>query len=270
MATVQDPSPCGERPPANAGGMATRLILAISALVVVLQLGFIASEDLISEQSPGSGGGEPEIRGIAAGASFALHGVAVLITLGFALVTVRSIVRRESSRRASSMLEVIRNYRSGRWSGSPVRGRVDEWTVVELALRGLGPRLERQVRLFVACDRKATVARLGRVYERALLVHARLVVMRARAARRGGSAAREWEEVEQAGMSILAELGKLARPEHPALAGIVAGTSSLGEAEIPPRPKVEPAPLRRDRREAEASTWARTAAAPARPDRGAA
>ena len=232
MATAPVASPIGGVARAIRSRMTTRLVLAISALVVGLHLGFTVADVLLSARWLAKGGAEAEVRMLAARETVGLHAVAVLATVGLLLVAVRTIVGRGIVQRSSRMLELIRGYRLGRWSSRPVLGPADEWTVVEAALRGLGPQLERQIRLFVACDRKATVARLGRAYERALLSHARLVVMRARSARRAGSAAREWAEVEQAGMTMLAELGKLGRPEHPAVAAIVGSESTRTPAAI--------------------------------------
>ncbi len=130
------------------------------------------------------------------------------------------IVRHLVTRRVEAIGLAVRRFHLGSWSPTIPRESKDEIEWLAETFRQLGPHLEKTLVTFVETDRKATVARLGRLYETALTPPARrtLTLARSMVEREGESWA--WLEVEQAAMRILAEMGRLGRPEHPALGQI--------------------------------------------------
>lgn len=154
-----------------------------------------------------------------------VHGaVTVVLFAGGIYFVVRHLV----TRRIEAIGLAVRRFHLGSWSPRIPRASADEIEWLADTLRQLGPHLEQTLVTFVETDRKATVARLGQLYETALTPPARrtLTLARSMFEREGESWA--WLEVEQAAMRILAEMGRLGRPEHPALNEITRVRSAPG------------------------------------------
>lgn len=209
-------------------GVGFRLLLWIVSLFVVTLAIFVGLDLMHETRVLAQLGATPgEIARIRAETIriHALHGV---VSIGAFAIAIVVVVRQLVTVRVRAILRAIHHFRHGTWHIRLPRHALDEIECVAEAFRRLGPHLDRAFTTFVECDRKATVARLGAAYERALspLAHR----LRALGKRTRGDAASDLlrRELEDLAMTMLAELGRLGRPEHPAVSEILQSFGSAG------------------------------------------
>ena len=150
-----------------------------------------------------------------------IHAVHGGVTIVLFAAGIYSAVRVLVTRRIREILQAIHRFRHGTWSIRLPEQPLDEIECVADAFRQLGPQLERTLTTFVDCDRKATVARLGIAYDRAVSPLASRILVLDSAAPAETPEPTYRSEVRQLAMRILAELGSLGNPEHPAVSGIL-------------------------------------------------
>jgi HAMP domain-containing protein len=150
-----------------------------------------------------------------------LHAVHGLVTVAVFAFFTATVVRRSVTRRIGEILDAIHKFRLGTWRVRMRSDVGDEIDHLAEAFRQLGPYLEDKLATFTLADRKATVARLSVSYERALKPPARRIVALAREMKRREGPSATWTEIEEESMRILAEMGRLGRPDHPSVEHLI-------------------------------------------------
>jgi HAMP domain-containing protein len=146
----------------------------------------------------------------------AIHGLVSIVAFTLAIFVV---VRQLLTRRIQAILRAINQFRHGTWLIRLPQHAHDEIECLNEAFRQLGPHLDRAFTTFVECDRKATVARLGGAYDKALSPLTRhLLALGATARSRGDGLG---PEIERTAARMLAVLGSLGQPGHPDVARIL-------------------------------------------------
>ena len=151
----------------------------------------------------------------------AVHGFVMVVV--FTLFTATA-VRSSVTRRIDEILGAIHRFRLGTWRVQIRSGVGDEIDHLADAFRQLGPHLEDKLATFTLADRRATVARLSTSYERALRPSAQKILALAREMKRRKEPRASWSEIEEESMRILAEMGRLGRPDHPSLQHLIEGS----------------------------------------------
>lgn len=202
-------------------GVGARLTTWIIVVFVITLIVFVGLDIRHEARFAESLGASQDERAALLADTLTLHAVHASVTaLAFGLA-IHLLVRRLVSRRIARIVLAIQHFRLGIWQVRiPTRVR-DEIEWLTEALRQLGPDLECKLATFVEVDRKSVVALLGSRYEQHVAPPTRQIIAAAREGMRSGGSDRTWRVIEDQAMRILAELGKLGRPDHPMTADVV-------------------------------------------------
>jgi HAMP domain-containing protein len=150
------------------------------------------------------------------------------VSIGAFAIAIVVVVRQLVTVRVRAILRAIHHFRHGTWRIRLPRHALDEIECLAEAFRRLGPHLDRAFTTFVECDRKATVARLGAAYERAMSPLAHRLRMLGNRTLEHAAHDPLGQELQELAMTMLAEMGRLGRPEHPAVSEILQPFGSAG------------------------------------------
>lgn len=214
-------SPMARSRKAPVFGIGTRLTTCVVVVFFVTLIVFVGLDLHHEARFAAALGADPTQRGTLFANTLVLHSVHAAVTvLAFALA-IHLVVRRLVSRRIAGLVRSIEHFRRGTWRVRVPKGVSDEIEGLTEAFRQLGPDLEHKLTTFVEADRKSVVALLGSRYERQIAPPTRAIIDAARNKRDSKDTDPTWREVENQALKILAELGRLGRPEHPIAADIV-------------------------------------------------
>ncbi len=216
--TGQSDSRCPQPSSKGVGGRLTVCIVAVFVVTLIIFVGLdVYHEARFAERL----GAERRERTALLADTLTLHSVHAVVTiLAFALA-IHILVRRLVSRRIARIVLAIQHFRRGTWRVRTPRRVRDEIDWLMEAFRELGPDLESKLATFIEVDRKSVLALLGSRYEQRIAPPARRIIAVARERARFDGNDEAWPEIEGHALQILAELGKLGRPEHPEAAEIV-------------------------------------------------
>lgn len=202
-------------------GVGARLSAWIIILFVLTMIVFVGLDIRHEARFAESLGAGQEERAALLVNTLTLHAVHAGVTvLAFGLA-IHFLIRRLVSRRIDTIVLAIQHFRRGTWRVRIPTRVCDEIEWLTEAFRQLGPDLEHQLSTFVEVDRKSVVALLGSRYERHVAPPTRQIIAAAREGMRSGGSDRTLHEIEERAMQILAELGRLGRPDHPITADVI-------------------------------------------------
>lgn len=202
-------------------GIGLRLLLWISALFLMTLAVFVGWDVFHESEMFRRLGAAPDQLAAFRAETIRLHAVHGVVTIAAFALGFYFAVRALVTRPIRAILRAIHHFRHGTWRVRLPGQASDEIECLADAFRQLGPHLERTLTTFVECDRKATVARLGMAYDRALSPLARRILALGVTFPIDDAERRVRQEIQESAMRILAELGRLGRPEHPAVSEIL-------------------------------------------------
>lgn len=196
-------------------GVGPRLAAWIVLVFVVTLIVFVGLDIHHESRFAKSIGADAKDRAELLWNTLALHTVHAAVTvLAFGLA-IHFLVRRLVSARIERLVLAIQHFRRGIWKVRIPTRMYDELEWLTDALRELGPDLESKLTTFVEADRKSVVALQGSRYERMLLPPTHRILAAAREARHLQRKEGLCRAIEGDALTILAELDRLGRPEHP-------------------------------------------------------